>query len=259
MSATILSQRGPVRTDCFVFTVEPERPARVVLSVPHDGLRASDVESLFVRRADGVTKRDLHVWPLVKDIFLTAPAAAVRGLMPRDVIDYNRAWPEPVAYYRGAEPQIAFDDPGVAGSYEAYHAHIARLLAAGAEAHGRSGVLLLDMHGFSRQPPYAPAEGFDVILGTGNRRTMRCGEPDRRLARHLETRGYRVFLPGAEGVSAQEDLYAAEHTTRHHAATLGVNAIQVEIHHRYRCREGGERGQRLARDIAEFVNAFRGA
>ncbi len=229
-----------------------EQVSPIVMSVPHDGLSKPEFADLYNRRMTGHTGKDKHVWPFVWDIVKTCKASAVHGLMHRAYIDYNRAWPVGIKYDDSPEePHTALDDPKLVPAYKYYHEQITRLLNLAIASHHKEAVLLLDMHGFTNQPPYAPKNGYDVILGTGNRKTIPYNEPDRRLARSLEKRGYCVFLP--EIHQQAEEYYSADHTTHFHSKNSEVNAIQIEISIRFRTMPGKTLGQQLAKDLGEIL------
>jgi hypothetical protein len=69
----------------------------------------------------------------------------------------------------------------------------------------------------------------------------------------LRGRGYVVFLPDVQPATPQGDPYSAGHTTRWFARHYGINALQIEMFSSFRTRESGERGRKLAQDIAGFL------
>lgn len=176
---------------------------------------------------------------------------AVRGLWPRGFIDYNRAWPVGINYYAdpNRKPQIAVEDENLAIFYEFYHTRIDNIITHVINKFCVSSCLLLDFHGFTAQPPYGE---FDLILGTGNRKTIFFNDIDVLLYEFFSQKGYKVFLPREESQGRLEDEYAADFTTRHYAEKFGINAIQVEIHSKFRNREGEESGKKLSKDFAGF-------
>lgn len=232
--------------------IEPKKRSPVVLSVPHDGMSGKDLAGLFEERKAGFKGRDIHVWPVTKDIMLAAETSAIRGLMPRAFVDYNRSWPQAINYYplSQKEAHTALDDESLAGAYYSYHNTIDRLIRRSIDTFGKENTLLLDLHGFKKQPPAAQ---FDLILGTGNRTSIPHGDVDRRFAEFMRSRSYRVFLPEAIPVGPEEDYYSAEFTTRHHTEKHGINVIQIEIAAWFRTRENAPLGIKLAADIAEFL------
>lgn len=233
---------------CWKFKSAPL--SRVTISVPHDrAFSPHDLSGFLEKRKKGVRGRDPHVWSVVKDIMIAVPANAVRGTFPRDFVDYNRGFIA-VNYYPLTQPEaeMALEDNRLYPVYRQYHAAIESLLRDSIERWGREKCLLLDFHGFSKQPPYGQ---FDVILGTGNRRTV-GSEVDRELAEALRSKGYSVFLPEDEGRGPLEDIYSADYTTRHYHE-LGVDTIQVEIAKPFRTREGKQKGIDLSRVLSEFI------
>lgn len=235
---------------CWKFRSAPL--SRVTISVPHDrAFSPHDLSGFLERRKKGVRGRDPHVWSVVKDIMIAVPINAVRGTFPRDFVDYNRGWPFGISYYPLTQPEAesALEDGRLYPVYRQYHATLESLLRGSIERWGRERCLLLDFHGFSKQPPHGQ---FDVILGTGNRRTV-SSEVDRELAEALSSKGYRVFLPGDETQGPMEDSYSADYTTRHYHEHFGIDSIQVEIAKHFRTREGKQRGVDLSGNIAEFL------
>lgn len=189
--------------------------------------------------------------------------SAIRGLMPRKFVDYNRSWPSAINYYPLTQPdaQTALNDARLSGAYNIYHESVRSLLAEGVDNFGNDGCLLIDMHGFSHQPVYAPKpDGYDLILGTGNRQTIYYGEVDLAIGSFFQSRGYSVFIPQEETLGGQiEDVYSADFTTRHHSETMNINAIQVEIASRFRDSQSGKiLGPKLSADLAQFLNYFYG-
>jgi len=236
----------------------PTSPSKVVMSIPHDGLETNDLAGLFRARSRGWKGRDKHSWPVAKDILCRAAEqkmliSAIRFLMPRAFVDANREEPTAENIDPDTLGQTAFDDSRLAGVYRRYHGEIERLVQTAIHTHGKDKILLLDMHGFGKQPTFAPPQGYDLILGTANRTTIHHGEVDRRFASCMEERGYRVFLPGEMPVTPNGDPYSAGHTTRLYARTFGINAMQIEISPAFRSRDSQEKGEKLAQDIADFL------
>lgn len=244
-----------IRMEQGLVVFEAREMSPVLFSIPHDGLAFHAFSGLFEPRKTGYKGRDLHVWPVAKDILASVAVNALRGLMPRALVDYNRAWPEGINYYPLTQKEIhtALDDVSLLQAYASYHAWIDRILKASIERFGREKTLLVDLHGFSKQPPYAPEGGYDLILGTGNRVSIPHGDIDRRFACHMADRGYKVFLPKNIGIGPVEDYYSADFTTRHHSEKHGVNVIQIEIASRFRAHGARELGQKLSRDFSEFI------
>ncbi len=231
------------------------KPNPVLITIPHDGLITADLAGFFDERKIGYRGRDMYVWPIAKEIIQAYPANAIRGLMPRAFVDYNRSWPEPINYYPRTQKEVhtALDDVRLSHFYRYYHDSISRLLKKSIRRFGKEKILLMDLHGFAKQPPYAPSEGYDLILGTGNRITVPHGNTDILFAEHMCRLGYTVFVPKELSLGKEEDYYSADFTTRHHAEMHNVNVLQVEVAARFRKREGLEIGQKLSIDIAEFL------
>lgn len=239
----------------FVQTLTPSTPSPIILSVPHDGLRKEDFEGIYAPRKIGHHIRDVSTWLVAKDILLHHPCSAVRGLMPRKFIDYNRSWPEAINYYPLTQSEVhtAIDDPRLEKYYRNYHAQIDERVADGSRFFEKDKILLLDIHGFSKQPPYAPPGGFDLIFGTGNRQTILHNNADIALYDEMRARGYNIFLPKAVSVGPLEDHYSTDYTTRHHSQHHQINAIQIEIAIRFRTKDSAEAGRKLSTDIADSL------
>lgn len=254
----IESKGYAIQIENWAVTFEVIRGSPVIISVPHDGLLSSSLSGFFTERRIGHRVRDRSVWPVAKDVLTSALAHAVYGLMPRALIDYNRAWPEGINYYplTQKETHTALDDARLVKPYHHYHRTIDRLVSASIQKFGGNRVLLLDLHGFKNQPAYAPEGGFDLILGTGNRTSIHHGEVDVALAQFMTNRGYRVFLPQDTAVGPVEDSYSADYTTRHHSEKHAVNAIQIEIAARFREQNAYAMGRKLSNDLAEFISSY---
>lgn len=242
-----------IQEGCMVIEAKKGNP--VIISVPHDGILTNDLTGLFETRKTGCRGRDVHVWSIAKDILIQSGIHAVRGLMPRAMVDYNRAWPEGINYYPITQKEVhtALDDENLTPAYYHYHNTIDRLVGLGSRKFGKENVLLIDLHGFAKQPPYAPEGGFDLILGTGNRISIPHGNVDQEFAHFMRERNYKVFLPEAASLGKFEDYYSADFTTRHHSEKHKINVIQIEIASRFRASNALELGQKLAQDMADFL------
>lgn len=217
------------------WTLEAKDVSPVIITVPHDGSPPHDFLGFFGERKKGEKGLDSNVWPIVKDILcITDKASAVRGVFPRGWIDFNRP---PVASQQDME--TAFDDPGLKRYYDYYHGEVARLIKMAIESHGQENCLLMDFHGFVKQP----ANGeYDVILGTGKKTEL-----EKTLEKFLSERGYRVLS------EPPENVYGAGFTTLFYAKIFGIDAIQIEVAKRFRTFQGREIGQKLSLDMAEFL------
>lgn len=225
----------------YVQVLEARKPSRVLITIPHDGLRGFELDLFLSKRKKGTTLSDIGVWPIVRDILPIHGANVIRGLLPRGYVDYNR------------EEVDALESPQFQVSYQSYHGRIFHALRQMQHRFGTESILLLDMHGFGLQSLHAPRDAYDVIFGTGNRSTITHGEPDRELARFLEERGYTVFLPEREVQRLPYDPLNGGFTVRSFAKQLGVNAIQLEIAQRFRHRNAAMLGTKLSQDIAAFL------
>ena len=243
-----------ISTENSTLLFKAKNNSPVLISVPHDGFPHNEFSGLFEPRKIGYFGRDLRVWSVAKDILALVSINAIRGLMPRAFVDYNRAWPVGINYYPLTQKEVhtALVDERLVPTYEYYHASIDRILTSSIETFRKEHVLMIDLHGFSKQPPYAPEGGFDLIFGTGNRISIPHGDIDRRFATFMTNLGYKVFLPQDTTVGAIEDYYSADFTTRHHSEKHNVNVIQIEIASRFRMQGAQDIGKKLSADFAMF-------
>lgn len=247
-----------VSQENWLMVFKTKKPCPVIISVPHDGFPYRALSGMFEPRKIGYHGRDLNVWPIAKDVLIAANVNAIRGLLPRTLVDYNRAWPNAINYYPLTQKEVhtALDDERLALPYHQYHSTIDKLVERSNREIGKDKTLLIDLHGFAKQPPYAPEGGFDLVLGTGNRASIPHGNIDREFAEYMTKKGYKVFLPKDSSVGQIEDYYSADFTTRHHSEKHDINAIQIEIASRFRQKDSRELGKRLAKDIADFLRIY---
>lgn len=235
----------------FIVSLYHREPSRVILSVPHDCLPAEYSPGYFEYRKTGSNLADLNVWILASDMIIHAleqgghTIDAIRFLLPRAYVDVNR---------RKFEGK-AFADCKLENVYGLYFSRLSRLIDRSVKRFGAENILFLDLHGFSNQPKIAPENGFDLVLGTANRRTIRSGdEVDISLGSFLEQCGYTVFLPREESVvSGESDSFSGGYIIRRIFLDHEVNAIQVEIFSKFRNLKNPEVGRRLALDMANFI------
>lgn len=216
---------------------------------------------MFQTRASGVKGRDTHVWPVAKDIVqrsqeLGVTVDAVRLLMARAYVDANREMDSEPNLTPDTIGQTALEDPLLISVYQTYHSELRRLVERSIQSFGDERILFIDLHGFGRQPKIAPPRGYDLILGTANRKTIRHGEVDRAFAKFMEELDYCVFLPGEHPVSQHGDPYSAGYTTCWYAEHYGINVIQLEVSSSFRKKENQSQGEKLTVDIAEFLSRF---
>lgn len=129
----------------------------------------------------------------------------------------------------------------------------AEMLAGIAEKNDNHG-LLIDLHGFTKQPFFGE---FDLILGTGHRKTVGNTDIDHKFASFMAERGYGVYVPSEESVTGE--LYGAtlprnliqKMNMRGLSATVG---LQIEIARHFRTADATERGKQLSRDLGDFVS-----
>lgn len=235
----------------FIVSLYHKEPSRVIFSVPHDCLPAEYSPGYFEYRKTGSNLADLNVWILASDMIIHAleqgghTIDAIRFLMPRTYVDVNR---------RKFEGK-AFSDCKLENVYNLYFSRLSRLIDRSVKRFGAENVLFLDLHGFSNQPRNAPENGFDLVLGTANRHTIRYGdEVDISLGRFLEQCGYTIFLPGEEPISLENaDPLSGGYIIRRIFLDHEVNAVQVEIFSKFRNLRSPEVGRKLASDMVDFI------
>ena len=249
------SENHQIKNEDEVLVLKSLQKNPVIISVPHDGLGYSDFSGLFQRRKIGYFGKDRSVWPIAKGIAIGWPVNLVRGLMPRTLVDYARAWPVGINYYplKQKEVHTALDDERLLPTYRRYHSELCRLIESNIATFGKEHCLLIDLHGFSKQPPYAPVGGFDLILGTGNRVSIPHGKTDIDFGNFMSGLGYKVFVPQSLTVGEEEDYYSADFTTRHYSDKYKINAIQIETSSRFRVEAVSGVAEKLSADIAEFL------
>ncbi len=249
----------------FTEVWQAKKPSRVVITVPHDGMPNYKWPDKIRDRRKGVTGGDPGVWLIAKDILFGSKRlnirefiSVVKGDIPRGMVDLNRSWPIPRSYYKGQKPQLALENSRYAPEYRQYHGTIGQLLEESINRYGKAGCLLIDLHGFAKQPDYAPKGGYDLILGTGNRTSIYYGDIDLAMGEYLRHKGYEVFVPGDKSATHQkEDLYAAEFTTRYYATKYKINAVQIETAHKFRDKKQGIGiGPQLSKDLASFFEKW---
>ncbi len=236
-----------VGVDQYVQTMTARQPSRALLTVPHDGAGEALFGPFVPMRRTGCSARDCGVWPIVRDVIVEQSVNVVRGLLPRCYVDYNRDAAE------------AYEMPQFAASHAQYHGTIFAQVRQMQQWFDTKELLVLDVHGFSNQPSYAPRGGYDIVLGTGNRRAVVHGEPDRALAEHLRACGYEVFLPEITVQNPRPghiDYLNGGYTVRRIAREFGVSAIQIEIARRFRRRDAAAVGTKLSADLAAFLKEY---
>ncbi len=186
----------------FGLTIVPsaETPPPVFVTVQHDGLNKDVFRGLFFDRLTESCS-DLNALPLAMDIF--------RAASPRVGVIYNQFNRNFVE--TNVEPEDGYRDPLLKRYYDGFHAEIEKRLAEAESVHGPC--LLLDLHGFADNPSYAPPGGYDAILGTRNRGTVRTGlalhknrnSLDYQLRDALKAVGLLVFCPESEPI--QEKIW----------------------------------------------------
>lgn len=240
----------------FVYTSQDSTPAKIVLSVPHDGLWAHNFTGHFNPRDEGVGWADRHVTPIANDILIHCRAHGltvdlVRFLMPRTYVDANRPAPGMTACDRYAE--TAFVDERVRPYYERYFSELGASIQRGIHCHGAEKILVLDLHGFARNRQYNKVTDFDVILGTDHRKTIRHGEPDKLLGHHLIENEFETFVPSESETLPNGDPFPGGFICEFLSDVHKVNVIQVEMEKKFRLKDSEMEGRRLALAIGKWL------
>lgn len=240
----------------FVQTVRDTQPAKVILSVPHDGLWGHNFSGHFEPRTQGVIWADRHVTPIANDILIQChnngvTADMVRFLMPRMYVDANR--PAPGMAECDRYTATAFVDERVRQYYDKYFAALGDSISRSISAHTAKNILVLDLHGFTREHKYRRPADFDVILGTDHRKTIKHGEPDRALGSYLDTAGFETFTPTEVDTLPDGDPFPGGFISEHLSDSYDVSVIQIEMEKRFRNDNGEIEGKRLASSIGQWL------
>lgn len=228
--------------------------SNTIITVPHDGVFSWDDHREFMPRTknDGIIGADAYTWIIARDIMEVIPAIGIRGLFKRKLIDYNRPT------QRDDRGQIAYVDDRLKLFYETYHNYIFKSLEFINTHKLYKAPLLIDLHGFTKQPNYPkPHQSrYDVILGTNYRSTVQHNS-DILLGEFLLSKGYAVFVPDSKKVrSRAPDKYAGQFTVQYYAKNFGVEAIQIEIAKHFRRKNSVVIGKQLAVDLAEGIHSI---
>jgi N-formylglutamate amidohydrolase len=211
----------------IVFVPSLETPPPVLVTVQHCGLGQEIFQDLFLaRKTKSLT--DLKTLPLALDLFRAASPHV--GVIYNQ---FNRRYLE-----TNVPPDEAYRDQRLAAYYDSFHQKLAALISESSAVNGPC--VLLDLHGFGAQPAYSPPGGYDAILGTGNRSTVRVADktrPDEKndldyqLRDELEKSGLSVFCPESEPVRKTPDPFNGGYLIRKHSenAELVAAAIQIEL------------------------------
>ena len=226
----------------WVFQAKIDSP--IIITIPHDqAISPNNIVGLFEPREKGIKRPDCHVWDIVRDILIAGVQVnVVRGLLPRAYMDYSRP------AISNTHSSSAYNDSRLACFYESYHQAIDDLIVRSVRIFGSHKCLLIDLHGFSKQPDYGE---YDLILGTGNRNTI-SSDVDQELARFFLESGYGVFLPKEYSVYPKEK-YATGFTIRRCNKRFGIDAILIEIARKFRIAQNKNLGQKLSNNFAQYL------
>ncbi len=236
----------------LVFTPSPDRAPHVIVTVQHCGLGHDIFDGIF-EPSDSPSVTDLKTFPLAMDLFRAA--APHVGIIYNQ---FNRRYVE-----TNVQPTDAYRDERLAGYYDAFHQEIEARIAQSFAVNGPCTII--DLHGFGEQPAHVPPGGYDAILGTGNRHTVRTAEPncraglnnlDFQLRDELEKSGLSVFCPASDPARQTPDPFNGGYLIRKHSVNAGqvAAAIQIELAYRVRDRADGTNEKRAA--FIEAMTAF---
>ena len=212
----------------FVLSIA-EHDSPIIITVPHGGMKqrySSWLENFFQPRLKAnynqstkeipaseriVLGGDFQIWHLVADILKEHPANAVMGLLPRLFIDYNRFIPE-----------IAYTDKRLKTYYEYYHKCISKIIERLLLNHKK--VILLDMHGFFRQP--LNDKVFDFIIGSNNGETSPNGI-DSFIYEQMKSK-YQIFCADKDGLPKECDSYKGDTTNLYYYEKYNIDTLLIE-------------------------------
>jgi N-formylglutamate amidohydrolase len=211
----------------------------ILITVPHGGMPrryGSWLNYFFEKRPEDdnhITKGDAYIWHVVADILKKYPANAVVGLIPRCYIDYNRF------------DDTAYSDRNLKLFYEAYHDAICEIIKKLSKKWGR--IVLLDFHGFSKQP--IARKNFDIILGTNDGESSLSGI-DKIIYRSMKDK-YKIFCSGQDRLP-RESVYRGDTTNLYYHNKYNLDGVLVEISPRFRKKtsESKRAGIELAYDFS---------
>ncbi len=238
--------------DHLTWALKPKQKSKILITIPHDTIPSFELDGFFKKRKNGCLGRDTHVWPIAKDIALKIPINIIRGFIPRAYVDFNRSISstELPAILNNKQNDVACNDENLISFYKYYHKTIKDIIKLIISNFNKKQCLLLDFHGFKKQPQYGE---YDIILGTRNRQTI-FSDIDKKLANFLITKGYSVFLPQETPLMPGKiDQMSGQFTAAHYSNKYKINTIQIEIHSKFRVREGEKIGKQLANDFSEFL------
>lgn len=217
----------------FVLSTQFPTPSRALLTVAHDGARDVPFDPFLPKRRVGELLQQVGTGAIARDTALVSQSNMVLGLMPRCYVDYDQ--PEAAGYERGE----------FASTYQEFHGTVfERLRQQFVRGYLKSGLLLIDIHNFSRQPATTGRmEGYDIILS---------GDPVPALAPFLEVRGYAVH------VSGEHERVIGGFITREVSKQLGVPALQLKVNTRFCRRTCALDGTALSTALADFIKEHYG-
>jgi len=247
-----------IKQENFVLSaVNDESP--IIITVPHGGMKNSSgawLSTLYNKRVKSdvpeenlisgekiVLAGDNNIAHIAFDIFKACPVNIIIGLLPRELVDYNRFVPE-----------VAYNDEKLKGFYDSYHQAISETIERLKEKWDK--VFLFDLHGFGKQP--IEGSEFDIILGTNGETSIY--KTDEALYKSLID-SYQIFSAGRDGLPAESDLYKGDTTNLFYSKKYNIDSMLVEIAPRFRHKkyvDSKVRGQLLSKDFGEFLSTLDG-
>lgn len=213
-----------------LFTREGTLP--IVLTVPHDGTLTGLGEVNLPNY--GKKPRDMAVRSLARDVFLQLYKET--NEIPSLVIQrVNR---------RHITPQIKeYFDQTCIETVDSVRLQ-------------NGNALHIDLHGFTAQPVLGT---YDLILGTGHRKSMSESKLDHELAEFMSQKGYAVYLPTNSPIEGE--LYSASNSRTLVQRILQAEvpdtiSLQIEIARHFRRSQTEGLGRQLAADLGDFIVTY---
>lgn len=115
--------------------------------------------------------------------------------------------------------------------------------------------LFLDLHGFTKQPSIG---NYDLILGTGHRKTVGQANIDFKFAEFMSQKGYKVYVPGEGKIEGELYMAEAERTEVQKILQMGLKnviALQIEVSKSFRFGDSFDldKGKKLSEDMGDFI------
>lgn len=204
----------------FILTIKKESP--IIISVPHGGQKHTWINKIFETRIPNnkkgrfVLEGDKNILDIAIPIIKNINCSGVIGLLPRNIVDYNRF---------GFLPE----DETAKKSYKEYHKQIKNIITKTKEKF--SNTYLFDFHGFGIQPD--KKKEFDIIIGCCEGKTT-PSNIHKQLYQWMTKKGYSVFCAEEDGYEQEFEMYRGDTTNLKYNELFGIDAILIEIAQKYR-------------------------